>query len=159
MSERVLADEAATRAFGEALARSLPAPEVCPLVIWLQGDLGAGKTTLCRAILRGLGWQGAVRSPTYTLMEPYSLPHRRISEVLHLDLYRLSDPAELEFLGLQDGLDQPALWLVEWPEKGRGYLPSADLLLTLTPAGEDARRLGMTVRPDNPHGITADLLP
>ncbi len=159
MSERLLADEAATCAFGEALARALPAPEGCPLVIWLQGDLGAGKTTLCRAILRGLGWQGAVRSPTYTLMEPYTLPHPRISEVLHLDLYRLGDPAELEFLGLQDWLGQPALWLVEWPEKGRGYLPPADLLLTLTPAGEAARRLEMTVWPDNAHGIAADALP
>ena len=159
MASRLLADEAATRDFGKALASALPVPAGCPLVIYLQGDLGAGKTTLCRAILRGLGWQGAVRSPTYTLMEPYRLDHPRIVEALHLDLYRLGDPAELEFLGLQDGLYQPALWLVEWPEKGCGFLPSPDLWLSLSPAADDSRRLEMTVRHDNPHGLLESALP
>ena len=153
MPTRLLADEAATCEFGQTLADALPAPVGGPLVVWLEGDLGAGKTTLCRAILRGLGWQGAVKSPTYTLMEPYTLSHPRITEALHLDLYRLADPAELEFLGLQDWLDQPALWLVEWPEKGKGYLPPADLALTLEATAECSRQLEVVVRPDNPHGI------
>lgn len=159
MLQRLLADERATRAWGEALAAALPAPAGGPLVVWLQGDLGAGKTTLCRALLRGLGWQGAVRSPTYTLMEPYSLDDSRFPAALHLDLYRLADPAELEFLGLQDWLDQPALWLVEWPEKGQGFLPTADLVLALAPTGPESRRLDVTLRTDNRHGLDLSMLP
>lgn len=124
-----LADEQATRCLGAQLAVACP-PE---LVIYLHGDLGAGKTTLVRALLQALGHQGAVRSPTYTLIEPYEMQGRR---AFHLDLYRLSDPGELEYLGLRDLLDAEALLLVEWPSRGLGLLPPADLDLTLSYVGE-----------------------
>ena len=105
-----------------------------PAVVHLQGDLGAGKSTLARAWLRALGVQGAIRSPTYTLVERYALSS---GEALHLDLYRIGDGAELEFLGLDDA--DPALWLVEWPERGEGSLPPADLRITLAIEGEGRR--------------------
>jgi len=119
----------ATEALGARLARA--APSQC--VIYLQGDLGAGKTTLVRGLLRALGHAGPVPSPTYTLLEPYTLGDRI---VLHLDLYRLADPEELDYLGLRDYLDQPVLILVEWPERGAGLLPAADLELCLDYEGE-----------------------
>lgn len=98
------------------------------MVVHLEGPLGAGKTTLVRGLLRGLGHAGRVRSPTFTLLEPYELPG---CEVAHLDLYRLADPAELEYLGLPDMLRPGALVLVEWAEKGGGRLPGADVRLAL----------------------------
>lgn len=107
------------------------------MFVYLRGELGAGKTTLVRAWLRGLGHEGPVRSPTYTLIEPYELPG---GPCYHLDLYRLGDPEELEFLGLRDLLEVPALVLVEWPERGEGVLPPADLTIAIEHAGE-ARKL------------------
>lgn len=121
-----LADAAATEALGKRLAAGMWSG-----VVYLQGELGAGKTALARAILHGRGYAGKVKSPTYTLVEPY-----RIGEqfVYHLDLYRLADPEELEWLGLRDMLaEASALLLVEWPERGRGVLPPADLCIELTP--------------------------
>lgn len=106
-------------------------------VIFLQGALGAGKTTLARGLLRALGVTERVRSPTYTLIEPYALTGR---PVLHMDLYRLADPGELDQLGLDDQPPDHALWLVEWPERGLQRLPKPDLsveLITL-PAGRRA---------------------
>ena len=122
-----LPNAAATEALGERLAQS-----VTPGVVYLQGDLGAGKTTLTRGLLRGLGHQGKVRSPTYTLVEPY-----RFADfvVYHLDLYRLADPEELEWLGVRDMLAERALLLIEWPERGAGELPAADLVIHLEYAG------------------------
>lgn len=105
-TELQLADPDATEALGARLARMAPEQ----LVIYLHGDLGAGKTTLVRGLLRELGHQGPVPSPTYTLLEPYELGGRT---VLHLDLYRLADPEELDYLGLRDYLDQPLLMVVE----------------------------------------------
>lgn len=124
-----LPDEAATIALGEQLALVLPSAAL----IYLHGDLGAGKTTLARALIRALGHAGAVRSPTYTLIEPYELPEH---QVFHLDLYRLGSPEELEDIGLRDLLAEPCVVLVEWPEKGQGVLPTADLQLALQAHGE-----------------------
>ncbi len=113
------------------------APLVAPLsLIALHGDLGAGKTTLVRGLLRALGYHGKVRSPTYTLVESYP---DCVPPVHHFDLYRLADPDELEFLGFADYLGDGSLLLVEWPEKGEGWLRSPDLVLTLTHRGEGRR--------------------
>lgn len=122
-----LADEAATLAFAGRMAVCLP--EVEPLVLYLQGDLGTGKTTLTRGMLRALGEQGAVRSPTYGLIAEYATPRGR---VIHLDLYRLRAAEELAALGLADYLGDSRLWLIEWPEQAHGArLPAADAVVKI----------------------------
>lgn len=126
--ELFLADADATARLAQALAETAPKPAVA----LLHGDLGAGKSTLARAWLRALGVGGAIRSPTYTLVERHPLADG--GEALHLDLYRIGDGAELEFLGLDDA--DAALWLVEWPERGEGALPPADLRIALSISGE-----------------------
>ena len=131
MTSMLLADAAATDALGAALAATRPARAV----LHLHGDLGAGKSTLARALLRALGVRGAIRSPTYTLVERYPLDAG--GEAWHLDLYRIGDGAELEFLGL-DG-DDATLWLVEWPERGAGFLPPPDVRVDLEIAGTGRR--------------------
>jgi len=122
-----LAAEVDTLALGASLTEALPA-KGC---VYLYGDLGAGKTTLVRGFLRAAGHAGSVRSPTYTLVEPYALQR---GEVFHLDLYRLGDPEELEFIGLRDFSDR-GLLLVEWPAMGEGVLPPCDLAVWLERVG------------------------
>lgn len=129
--ELALADEAATTALGARLA-ALPEAGL----VYLEGPLGAGKTTLVRGMLRALGHQGSVRSPTYTLVEPYQVGSVQLA---HLDLYRLGHPEELEELGIRDYFEAGAWLLVEWPERGAGVLPEPDLLVRLALDGE-ARR-------------------
>jgi len=127
---RRLEGEGATLRFGAAVARALPQDAARPFVVLLTGDLGAGKTTFSRGLLRALGVTRAVKSPSYGLLELYEANGW---QVLHLDLYRLRDPEELENLGLRDYHAGGTLWLVEWPEQGEGHLPPADLRLTLQP--------------------------
>lgn len=137
MSVLALADPAATDAFGARLAHALHTFDG-GLVVALAGELGAGKTALTRAVLRALGHAGTVASPSYTLVEAYPLSVRTF---YHLDLYRLADPAELEFLGVRE-IDTARDWLfVEWAERGRGFLPELDVNLSLTYAatGRSAR--------------------
>jgi tRNA threonylcarbamoyladenosine biosynthesis protein TsaE len=145
----VLPDAEAQTAFGERLAALLPGQ----CVIYLHGDLGTGKTTLARGILRGLGHRGAARSPTYTLIEPYELGAR---SVYHLDLYRLGDPEELDYLGLRDLLAQDAIWLVEWPERGAGFLPAADLSIAIDYL-EVGRRLSLNAVGERGRAVVAAL--
>jgi tRNA threonylcarbamoyladenosine biosynthesis protein TsaE len=126
-----LADEAATEALGAMLARALPTDRAAPLVVYLQGELGAGKTTLARGLLRALGVTGTIRSPSYTLVEPYDTPQ---ASVLHADLYRLKSAAEVNELGLGE-LPARALLLIEWPERGQPLVPAADLIILLAYRG------------------------
>ena len=137
MIELFLPDAAATDQLGAALAATRPTPAV----VHLHGDLGAGKSTLARALLRSLGVTGAIRSPTYTLVEPYALASG--GQALHLDLYRIGNPGELEFLGLDPA--EARLCLVEWPERGQGALPPADLDIALAVEG-DGRRCRLEAR-------------
>lgn len=130
MISMLLADVDATDTLGHALAASRPTTAV----VYLYGDLGAGKSTLARALLRGLGVQGAIRSPTYTLVERYPIPQ---GEAWHLDLYRIADAAELDFLGLDEA--DATLWLVEWPERAGSALPAADLRVELAADGAGRR--------------------
>lgn len=131
-------------ALGAAIARRAP----LAFTIFLSGQLAAGKTTLARGLVRAFGHTGAVKSPTFTLVESYDIDGRRVH---HFDLYRITDPEELEYIGLDEYFDGAALCLIEWPERGAGSLPAADVELRLsvvptgrlvqavanTPAGED----------------------
>ena len=134
----VVHDGAAMAAVGELLAKACHDA----LVFYLYGELGAGKTTLVRGFMRGMGYSAAVKSPTYTLIEPYEVGARHL---YHLDLYRVRDAAELDYLGLRELQDSNAILLVEWPERGEGFLPPADILLKIDYAAE-GRHLSLEAR-------------
>jgi tRNA threonylcarbamoyladenosine biosynthesis protein TsaE len=127
-----LPDEAGTLALGAAIAAALPA---C-LTVWLEGDLGAGKTTLTRGLLRALGYAGNVKSPTYTLVELYAISKINL---YHFDFYRLTDPGEFLDAGLDENFSGDGIRLVEWPERALPWLPAADLVVTLRVEGAGRR--------------------
>lgn len=127
-----LSDATQTEQLGAFLAQL----QIAPAVIYLRGELGAGKTTFSRGFIQACGHRGAVKSPTYTLIEPYELPQ---GKVFHLDLYRLNDSAELEFLGLEDLLAQGGVCLIEWPERATPDLPPPDLTISLHHADGERR--------------------
>ena len=135
-SARPLPDMAATESLGAQIAAGLAPGDA----VALEGDLGAGKTALARAILRALGVTGAVPSPTFTLVQHYETPQLRIS---HYDLYRIEAPEELDELGLDEALSEGAL-LIEWPERARSRLPADTLRVRLEAAGGEARMATLT---------------
>jgi tRNA threonylcarbamoyladenosine biosynthesis protein TsaE len=136
---RDLDSPTATEAFAGRLAAHLKAG----LMIHLDGDLGAGKTTFCRGLLRAFGHEGAVKSPTFTVVEPY---HVAGLEVYHCDLYRLTDPEELDYMGFEDYVHDRSICLVEWPGKGEGVLPPADLVISLSAGFGSARALKLDAK-------------
>lgn len=141
--------EAAMEAWGARLGQA------CPQGAWiyLRGDLGAGKTTLVRGLLRGLGYEGKVKSPTYTLVEPYTLSGHHVH---HLDLYRLADPEELAWIGIEEIFQADHLCLVEWPEQGQGVLPVPDVELALEYAG-NGRLIQAQARTERGRGVVAQM--
>lgn len=128
MMKTHLKDSAATEQFGAKLWAELPSK----CLIFLHGDLGAGKTTLVRGFLRAAGYTAAVKSPTYTLVEEYTIDGRKI---FHFDLYRVADPEELEWIGIRDYFDQDCVCFIEWSDMGKGFLPEPDMIINLVTDG------------------------
>ena len=131
-----LPDESATAALAQALAAAFSDGLTPPLVLWLEGGLGAGKTSFARSLLRALGFAGAVKSPTYAIAESYPLPQFPLH---HFDLYRFSSPEEWEDAGLDELAGADAVCLIEWPDKGGAYTPPPDITLTLSHQGAGRR--------------------
>jgi tRNA threonylcarbamoyladenosine biosynthesis protein TsaE len=139
------ADEAGCRQLAEALAAQ---PSLREAYVELQGPLGAGKTTFVRHLLRALGVQGRIKSPTYAVMEPYVLPGLPVS---HFDFYRFGDPREWEDAGFRDVFAAPGLKIAEWPDKAAGLLPLPDLALLIEPVDDDRREV--TLQAFTPRGV------
>ncbi len=133
-------DETATQSFAASLAAT---PALRQAFVELRGDLGAGKTTLVRHLLRALGVQGRVKSPTYAVVEPYELPGLNL---WHFDFYRFSDPREWEDAGFRDIFASPGLKLAEWPEKAAGFIPKADLVIHLSVQDDQSRLVTLTAQ-------------
>jgi len=145
--KKLLVDEAATLEFGKNLAHAtfenpdsspvsadMPGAPTIGAIIHLHGDLGAGKTTLTRGIMRGYGYEGAVKSPTYTLVEPYDFQQ---CHIYHFDLYRLADAQEMDFLGTDDYFQDGNLCIIEWADKGGEHIPAPDLVIRLAGTGTE----------------------
>ncbi len=147
-----IVDETAMVEFGRKLARAAAGNGA---IIFLHGDLGVGKTTLCRGVLRDFGHTGAVKSPTYTLVEPYQFARQA---VYHFDLYRLGDPEELEYMGIRDYFDRENICLVEWPEKGEGFLPMPDMDIYIEVSHADGRLLTYKTKTERGAIIARQLL-
>ena len=138
--EYTLVNEAATIAVGTAIAKAVKNNLHYGIVAYLHGDLGAGKTTLTRGFVKGMGHTGNVKSPTYTLVEPYDLENW---QVYHFDLYRLADPEELEYMGIRDYFQPNCCCFIEWPEKGANLLAKADLSINIVYVNEQ-RHISLT---------------
>jgi tRNA threonylcarbamoyladenosine biosynthesis protein TsaE len=122
-------------------------------ILFFYGDLGAGKTTLTRGFLRGLGYEGKVKSPTYTIVEPYEIKNQK---VYHFDFYRLQDPQELEFIGIEDYFVPHAISLIEWPDQGGNLLPAADLSCYIEPY-QEGRQVRIEAHSAHGHEILKQL--
>ena len=146
-----VATAADMQALGEQLARLCPSR----MVIYLSGELGTGKTTLVRGFLRGFGYEGAVKSPTYTLVEPYEVAGQTI---YHFDLYRLTDPEELEYLGMRDYFALPAICLIEWPERAQGFMHPPDLTIELAYSNA-GREINFTILTESGKSLIQQIKP
>ena len=148
-SSFIIEDEESMVEFGGKLAETL----LVGAIITLNGDLGAGKTTLSRGMLQRLGHSGAVKSPTYTIVEPYQLD---IGSVYHFDLYRVNDPQELDYIGFTDYLAEAFLSLIEWPERGHGYLGDTDMVIEIEHL-TSGRRVSVSSQTDRGWAMLAGL--
>ena len=137
-----IADESAMQGFGAKLVEALPKNSL----VTLSGELGAGKSVLARSMIHALGFEGRVKSPTYTLIETYEAKNtdNSLLKIAHLDLYRLSDPEELDYLGFEDVIDISDLVLIEWPEQGAWRVPDATVHVTIEYAGDKGRVVNLT---------------
>lgn len=153
--QQYIPDEISMLRFGKKLAEILiKQPASKAITLYLNGDLGAGKTTLTRGMLQGIGHQGKVKSPTYTLVEEYHIASKMI---YHFDLYRLADPEELEFMGIRDYFETDCLCIIEWAEKGKGLLPEADLLVNIDYV-DDARNIELIAQSAQGKKVLAELI-